>query len=515
MGLTLAAAEEALRQKNLQIDTLTKALAAAEQRQQALAHQLELLTRRLYGPKSEKFHPDQLLLDGVLIAGLEQGPAEALTPPAVTDVKPHQRQVPGHGREELPAHLERVEVLLDLAPAEKVCPETGEPLVKIGEERTEKLAYTPERLYVKVFVRPKYASPKKVNGSSVCGLKLAPLPDWPIAKCKADTSLLAAVAVAKYVDHQPLYRQMQIKRRQDVELARQTADGWVLQLADAPLPVLQAALKTEVLASDVLFTDDTPVPLLVEGLGKTREARLWAYRTGAGPPLVVFDFSVDRRKRRPLDFLGDYHGYIHADAYSGYDELFRQPGIVELGCWAHARRKFDEALGSAPSEATEMLAGIRRLYEIEAVAEHLKDHERAALRQAQCPLILHGIFARAVALQAVTLPKSPLAQALTYLLNQRDALQRYLADGRLRPDNNLAENVLRPLALGRKNWLFFGGERGGRAAAIYFSLLQSCVLNKVNPLAYLEDVLNRIMSHPASQLRDLLPHRWKPRPQAG
>lgn len=508
--LQLAQVTEALRQKDLQIETLTKAMAAAEQRQQALTHQLELLSRRLYGPKSEKFHPDQLLLDGVLIAALDQGPVPVAAPPAPTPVKPHQRQAPGHGRDELPAHLERVEVPLDLPTAEKVCPVTGAPLVKIGEERTEKLAYTPERLYVKVFVRPKYASPQKVNGSSVGGLRLAPLPDWPIAKCKADTSLLAAVAVAKYVDHQPLYRQMQIKRRQDVELARQTADGWVLQLADQPLPTLYAALKAEVLACDVLFTDDTPVPLLVEGLGKTREARLWAYLAGTGPPLAVFDFSVDRRKRRPRDFLGNYRGFIHADAYSGYDELFRQPGVVEIGCWAHARRKFDEALSSAPREATELLAGIRRLYEIEAVAEHLKDAERAALRQAQCPPILHGIFTRAVALQTVTLPKSPLAQALTYLLNQREALQRYLADGRLRPDNNLAENTLRPLCLGRKNWLFFGGERGGRAAAIYFSLLQSCVLNKVNPAAYLEDVLNRIMSHPASQLRDLLPHRWQP-----
>jgi transposase len=513
MRLTLAEAEEALRQKDLQLETLTKALADAQRREEALAHQVALLTRRLYGPKSEKFHPNQLLLDGVLIAALDQGPTPAPTPGPVTPVKPHQRRAPGHGREALPAHLERVVVLVDLDPADKICPVTGEPLVKIDEERAEKLAYVPERLYVKVFVQPKYASPQKVNGNSVAGLRMAPLPEWPIAKCKADTSLLAAVAVAKYVDHQPLYRQLQIKRRQDVTLARQTVDDWVLQLAAGPLAALYAAQKATVLASDVLFTDDTPARLLVPGLGKTREVRFWAYRTGAGPPAVVFDFSVDRCKRRPLDFLGAYQGYIHADAYSGYDELFRQPGVIEIGCWAHARRKFDEALSSAPREAAEMLAGISRLYEVEAAAKDLKDHERAALRQARCPPILQGLFARASALQAVTLPKSPLAQALTYVLNQREPLQRYLADGRLRPDNNLAENILRPVALGRKNWLFVGGERGGRAAALFFSLLQSCVLNQVNPLAYLEDVLNRIMSQPADQLCDLLPHRWKPRPQ--
>ncbi len=514
MRLTLVEAEEALRQKDLQLAALTDALRHAEQRQQALQHQVELLTRRLFGPTSEKFHPDQLLLDGVLIAGLDQGEVASATPPAVTEVQPHQRQVPGHGRSELPAHLERVEVLVDLAPAEKVCAVTGAPLVVIGTERTEKLAYTPERLYVKVFVRPKYASPTQVNGSSVSGLKMAPLPLWPIAKCKADPSLLAAVAVAKFVDHQPLYRQLQITRRQDVELARQTVDGWLLQLADAPLAGLYTTLKTEALASDVLFTDDTPVPLLVPGLGKTRSARLWAYRTGAGPPLVVYDFSVDRRKQRPLDFLGAYHGAIHADAYSGYDELFRQPGVLEIGCWAHARRKFDEAVSAAPREATEMLAGIRRLYQVEAQAKEWEPSARAALRQQACPPILAGLFARAEALQVTTLPKSPLAQALTYLLNQREVLQRYLTDGRLRPDNNLAENILRPLAIGRKNWLFIGGERGGRAAALFFSLLQTCLLNHVNPATYLEDVLNRIMAHPAAQLRDLLPHRWQPRPQA-
>jgi len=510
--LQLAQVTEALRQKELQVEALMQTLAQTQQREQALTHQLAQLTRRLYGPKSEKFHPDQLLFDGVLIASFDQGPTPPDTPPRT--VKPHERQAPGHGREDLPAHLEREEVFLDLPPEEKICPETGEPLEKIGEYRTEKMAYRPERLYVKVFVQLKYASPKKVNGCAVGGLKMAPLPDWPIAKCKADTSLLAAVAVAKYVDHQPLYRQLQIKQRQDVKLALQTVDDWLLQLADHPLALLYQALKAEVLKSAVLFTDDTPIALIVKGLGKTKQARLWAYRTGAGPPLVVYDFSVDRRKQRPLDFLGDYRGFIHADAYSGYDELFGKPGVIEIGCWTHARRKFDEARSSAPREATEMIATIGRLYQVEAAAADLNDQERAALRQARCPPILDGLFTRAVALQAVTLPKSPLGQALTYLLNQREALQRYLTDGRLRPDNNLAENILRALAIGRKNWLFFGGERGGRAAAIFYSLLQSCALNQVNPLTYLEDVLNRIMSHPAERLVELLPHRWHPQPQS-
>ena len=506
--MTLAQAQEQLRQKDLHIGELTEQLALTQRTVQALQHQIEQLTRRLYGPKSEKYHPGQLLFDGLLIAGLDQ----PLPPPApaAVPVKSHTRKADGHAREELPAHLERVEVLIDLPDEDKCCPETGEPLVKIGEERTEKLAYQKERLYVKAFVRPKYASAARKNGSSVSGIQIAGLPLFPIAKCKADTSLLAHVAVSKYVDHQPLYRQEQIFARESLAIPRTTLDGWLMELADGALQPLYLVLKADLLSGDVLYTDDTPVRLLVKGNGKTRQARLWAYRGGTGPPAVVFDFSIDRRKERPIEFLALYRGWVHADAYSGYDELFRREGIVEVGCWVHARRGFDEAVGSSPREATEMLALIRRLYEVEAEARELSDEGRAALRTEKAGPVVQFTLTRAEQMRPDALPKSPLGQALTYLLNQRQALQRYLYDGRLRPDNNLAENVLRPLALGRKNWLFCGSERGGRAAAVFFSLLQTCLLNDVNPHAWLQDVLDRILAHPSDRLAELLPYNWKP-----
>ena len=508
--MTLAQAQEQIRQKDLQLEVLNGELAQTQRMVQALQHQIEQLTRRLYGPKSEKYHPGQLLFDKLLIAGLEQPAGPAPTPPPEVNVRSHTRQVNGHGREELPAHLRRVEILLDVPEEEKVCPETGKPLVKIGEERTEKLAYEAETVYVKVFVRPKYGSPVKENGSSVSGITIAALPFFAIAKCKADTTLLAHVAVSKYVDHQPLYRQEQILRRESVILSRQTMDGWLMQLADGPLGLLYDRLKAELLVRDVIFTDDTPVRLQIKGRGKTVQARIWVYRTGPGPPQVVFDFSRDRSKQRPLLFLGLYRGYVHADAYSGYDELFTREGIIEVGCWVHARRKFDEAASSSPREATEMLALIRRLYQIEDSARDLTNDRRVAIRREKAqPVILH-IVDRAEQMRPGALPKSPLGQALTYLLNQKTALQCYLQDGRLQPDNNLAENVLRPLALGRKNWMFCGSDRGGRAAAIYFSLFQTCLLNKVNPYAYLHDVLDRIATHPPDRIAELLPYNWTP-----
>lgn len=500
--------QEQLRQKDLQIQELTAQLVQTQRTVQALQHQVEQLSRRLYGPKSEKYHPGQLLLDELLIAGIEQPVPPPPAPPAVP-VRAHTREVEGHGREELPSHLERVEILIDVPDEEKVCPETGRPLVRISEERTEKLAYEKERLYVKVFVRPKYASPVKANGNSVSGILIAGLPPFAIAKCKADTSLLAHVAVSKYVDHQPLYRQEQIFRRESIAISRRTLDGWLMQVAAESLEPVYEALKADLLGREVIFTDDTPVRLQVKGNGKTKQARMWAYRGSTGPPVVVFDFSVDRSKERPLQFLAEYCGWVHADAYSGYDELFSREGIIEVGCWVHARRGFDESMGSSPGEATEMLALIRRLYQVESAARDLSDEDRATMRTEQAGPVVRQIFTRAEQMLAGALPKSPLGQALTYLLNQRTALQRYLTDGRLRPDNNLAENVIRPLALGRKNWMFCGSERGGRAAAIYFSVFQTCLLNDVNPQAWLQDVLDRILLHPRARIHELLPHKWK------
>ncbi|MBW2742439.1 MAG: IS66 family transposase [Deltaproteobacteria bacterium] len=326
--------------------------------------------------------------------------------------------------------------------------------------------------------------------------------------------LLAHVIVSKFADHLPLYRQDGIFEREGVTIPRATQTSWLMQVYESIKP-LEETLRKAVFESDVLFTDDTPIPMQVKGNGKLRKARLWVYlRGGTGPPLVAYDFSIDRSKKRPLDFLKDYRGYVHADAYSGYDQLFKKEGIVEVGCWAHARRKFDEATSSRPKEATDILARIARLYhEVETPCADMTHEERRHCRQERAMPILAGIFEKLEELKQQTIPSEPLHKAVGYALNQRKALCRYIEDGRLRPDNNLAENAIRPIAVGRKNWLFVGSERGGRAAALFMSLIQSCKDCDINPWEYFDDMLRRIMSHPVNRLRELLPDQWKPLPE--
>jgi transposase len=340
------------------------------------------------------------------------------------------------------------------------------------------------------------------------------MPEHPIAKCKADVGLLAHLIVSKFADHLPLYRQDGIFEREGVTIPRATQCSWLMQVYESIKP-LEETFRRAVFERDVLFTDDTPLPLQVKGNGKLKKARLWVYvRGGPGPPLTVYDFSLDRSKRRPLDFLNDYRGYVHADAYSGYDELFRKEGIVEVGCWAHARRKFDEAASSRPKEATDILARIARLYhEVETPGADMTPDERRRFRQEHAAPLLAGIFERLEELRRQTIPAEPLRKAIDYTLNQRTALCRYLEDGRLKPDNNLAENAMRPVTVGRKNWLFVGSERGGRAAALFMGLVKSCKDCHINPWEYFDDMLRRIMSHPITRLRELLPDRWTPLPK--
>ena len=226
--------------------------------------------------------------------------------------------------------------------------------------------------------------------------------------------------------------------------------------------------------------------------------------------ICVYDFSPDRSKKRPLDFLGVYRGYIHADAYSGYDELFKMEGVIEVACWVHVRRKFDEAVSSRPNEATEILSRIAQLYMLEDRLSELKPEDRARERQQHAKPVIDGIFTRLEELKPVVTPSEPLMTAITYALNQREALYRYLENGWLKPDNNTSENAIRPLALGRKNWMFAGSERGGRATALFLGLIQSCKACGVNPWEYFDNMLRRVMSHPVNRLRELLPDQWQP-----
>jgi transposase len=519
MIASLTEANELIEQQGLQIEELTKKLHSSLLNVKMLQHQVDQLLRRVYGRRSEKLDPNQLMFDGLLLESLEQPdiPIEPLAdlPPVVEPEKKKSIKTKRNhpGRIPIPEHLERVEIIVDIPEENKICPESGKPLKQIGWEVSEKLEYRPGRLFVNVYKRPKYVSPDSMASEQV-GVITAPMPDHPIEKCKGDVGLISHVIVSKFADHLPLYRQDGIFEREGVTIPRATQTSWLLQTYDAIRP-LGEVLKRTVLESKILFTDDTVIPLQVKGHGRVKKGRLWVYVRGdpPDPPLAVYDFSRDRSKKRPLDFLGDYEGYIHADAYSGYDELFRKEGVTEVGCWVHARRKFDEAASSRPVEATEVMARIAKLYKLEKECREMAHEDRCRFRQERSKPIIDGIFKRLEELRSATVPSEPLRKAVNYALNQRKALCRYLDDGRLKPDNNTAENAIRPLALGRKNWLFAASERGARATALYYSLIQSCKACEVNPWEYLDDMLRRIMAHPVNRLRELLPDQWQPLPK--
>ncbi len=509
-------ANDIIEHKESHIRELTTKLESTQRQLTILQHQMELMLRRLYGRKSEKIMPGQLLLDCMpdFLNRISQEPQAVAVQDHETPVIPKAPN-PGTSRRHLgripiPEHLERVEILLDIPEEQKIGPE-GKPLKVIAVEVSEKLEYRPGKLIVNVYKRPQYAVPESID---TAGVIAASMPDHPIARCKADIGFIAHVIVSKYADHQPLYRQDAIYEREGVTVPRATQCSWMMQVYEVAR-YLEETLQAAIWESRIIFTDDTPVPLQAKGNGKVKKARLWVYvRGGPGPPLIVYDFSCDRSKQRPLAFLDGYRGYVHADAYSGYDELFKRGDIIEVGCWAHARRKFDEAASSRPREATDILARIARLYhQVETPCAAMTTEERCRYRQEHARPILDGIFAKLTELQQQTIPSEPLRKAVDYALNQRAALCRYIENGWLRPDNNLAENAMRPIALGRKNWMTVGSERGGRAAALYMSLIQSCKGRGINPWEYFDDLLRRIMSHPVSRLRELLPDVWEPLPK--
>lgn len=505
MTLTQAIAE--LKLKDGQIEELVRQNEEQNRKLDELRQQIERLQRRLYGPRSEKYHPDQLFLDSVLKDSQGTEPAEP--EPGVPVKASVRRKARPHGRVTIPDNIERIDEILDLPEEQKTDPQTGRALEKIRDEVSEKLAWKSGGWFVRRFIRPVYAYPDRQ--SEKAGIYVQAMPDSPIEKCKADNSVLAMVAVNKYVDHLPLYRQRDIFLREGIDVAPSTLNAWAIEPILA-CERLYEAFKLDVLSRPVIFTDDTPVDMLQEGLGRAKTARLWVYVGGCGAPHRFFDFTEDRRKERPGHILANYAGFVHADAYSGYDHLFENnKRISEVGCWTHARRKWDEALDSACKHGTEMLLRIRGLYRIEAGIRGEKPELRLEVRQAESVPLLDKFYERLTEIGAerVVLPSSMLAKAIGYALNQREALYRYTTDGRLEIDNNTAENAVRTVALGRKNFLFVGSPRGGKACAMALTFLQSAKAVGANPYEYIHSIYNHIMSWPVSRLYELLPAAWK------
>ncbi len=475
---------------------LAVALRDQQERAKQLEHQLALLRRHQFGRKSEKLDPSQLLL-----AFAQLGGEPELCASPEEQAKPRKK---GHGRKPLPDHLPRERIEHDLPPEDKHCGKCGSSLEKIGEEVSRQLDYVPASFVVREHVRLKYAC--KACEETVA---LAPLPPQPIEKGLPGAGLLAHVLVSKYADHLPLYRLEGIFKRQGVEIARSTQCDWVRDSATLLEPIVRAMTR-EVLASKVIHTDDTPIRVQDRLCkGRTRQGRLWVYRGDREHPYTVFDYTPTRKRDGPVEFLGGYEGYLQADAFSGYDGIYAGGRVFEVACWAHARRKFHDAQTSDGPRAHYALATIRRLYHIERQARELGPEARRAMRQEHSLPLLER-FREWLDTQALAvLPQSPMGQAIGYALGQWTALSRYLDDGDLAIDNNAAERALRAIAVGRKNWLFVGSNRGGRRAAILYSLIATCKRHAIDPFAYLRDILERVATHPSSGIAALLPPNWK------
>ena len=482
-------------------DNTAKLQAVIATQRSEIAH-LKLMIAKLqrlhFGRRAERFegHVDQLNLLATTqptptIGSVAVDPGAARAEPRIPVRKP------------LPAHLPR-EIQIH-TPAGTCCPDCGGRLRPIGEDVAEMLEYVPARFKVIRHVRPKLA----------CGgcerIVQADAPARPIARGMAGPGLLAHVLVSKYCDHLPLYRQSGIYAREDVDLSRSTLAGWVGECSTLLQPLVEA-IRRHVLAGATLHADDTPVPVLAPGRGRTKTARLWTYvrderpAHGDSAPAVWFAYSPDRKGVHPQRHLQAFHGTLHADGYAGFGKLFASEQIVESACWAHARRKLYEvhqAQGSPLAAAA--LAQIAALYAVEAEIRGHPPDTRRAVRQARAGPILKQLHAWLDNILTQVPRKSGLAEAVRYALGRWAALTRYRDDGHLEIDNNAAERALRPVALGRKNYLFAGSDSGGERAAAMYSLIGSAQLSGLDPEAYLRHVIGCIGEHPINRVDELLP----------
>ena len=474
-----------------------------------LRSELARLKRAQFGVSSERLRARVEQLE-LAIEALEIDEAERLAAvPAVAEAvaassKPARRPLPDHLPRETVVH-----------PGPCACPSCGGRLRRVGEDVTESLDYVPGRFKVVRHVREAFSC-------RACEtVTQTPAPHHAIARGRAGPGLLAHIAVAKFDDHLPLYRQAEIYAREGVELRTSTLSGWVGATAAALKPLVDLLREEVIAGSDVLHGDDTTVPILAPGTGKTKTGRLWTYvrderpHGGELPPAAVFFASPDRKGERPLSHLAAFSGVLQADGYAGFNGLYEsgRPGgaLIEAACWAHTRRKFfDVHAKNGSAVALEALERIGAIYDVERSVSGKPPDERARQRQARSRPLAAALKAWAEMILPQLSGGSDLAKAFRYMLVRWTALTRVFDDGRIALDNNPAERALRSVAVGRKNYLFAGSDRGADRAAAFYTLIETAKLNNLDPEAYLRDVLTRIADHPAKHLAELLPWNWSP-----
>lgn len=462
-----------------------------------LKQQLAELKRLIFGAKSERFiapDPAQGTLFDLPEAIVPGKQVEEVT---YTRRKPKKEEKKHPLRAELPAHLPRK--------VEVIEPENlPEGAKKIGEAVTEVLEYEPASIFVWQIVRPKYIVETSDEATRI---EIAQLPSLPVPKGNAGPSMVSHILVSKFVDHLPYYRQSQIFKRQNLYIPDSTIGSWANKSIESWLAPLWEAMRVKLLSSDYLQADETPIPVLSSDKeGSTHRGYHWVYHDPINR-LVVFDYHQSREREGPKSFLKDFTGFLQTDGYAAYDNLAPPGRIIHLACMAHARRKFEHALDNDPVRAEKALLMIQKLYGFEREAREagLTYDEIKQLRQEKSVPVLKEMEEWLIEESFKVLPKSAIGMAINYSLNLWERLKRYTEDGRFQIDNNLIENTIRPVALGRKNYLFAGSHEAAQKAAVIYSLLATCKLHNVEPFAWLKKILTIIPDYPANQLYKLTP----------
>lgn len=471
---------------------------------QTLQKELAQLKKLIFGSKHERFIPAADINTSQLSLEIQ---AEVVEQCKLADVqkisyvrnakRDTDNAIAHPGRHKLPEHLERRQQIIE--PVEDT---TG--LKRIGEEITEELEYEPGKLHVNQYIRPKYAMENNE------GVIIAPMIDRPLPKAIAGPGLLAQVVIDKYVDHLPLYRQIERFRRERIPLSSSTVGDWINGTCALIRPLIEAHSKI-ILRSLYLHVDETPLKVLdKDKKGTTHKGYYWVYHNSIDR-LVLFDYQPTRGREGPQQLLKDFQGYLQTDGYAVYDSYKKADGITVLHCMAHARRMFFEAQQNDLPRATYALEQIALLYDIERRAKQLQlsETEITQLRTEEAVPVLSHLGKWMREQYAMVLPKSVIGKALAYSIQRWDELTVYTTDGKLNIDNNPVENSIRPVAIGRKNYMFAGSHEAAQRSAMLYSLFGTCKLHGINPFVWLRDVLQRIASHPINRIEELLPQNWK------